>query len=238
MGLLSPGPDFFYVSRTAAIHSRRTAIYGVIGITIGVTIWATAAVLGLAIVFKTMPALQGIVMALGGSYLFYLGVKMARVTTNAVFDESNLVQNTASKNEIIKGLLVNLSNAKVVIYFSSVMSFVLVNITETRQMLTALCFFLGIWLCERTSHDMGVHDHGSIVWDEIVAVFLVLLAVPEVSLFWCAVAFVTFRLFDILKPYPIRYFDEKLTNGFGIMVDDILAAGYSILVILALAHFI
>lgn len=138
MGLLSPGPDFFYVSRTAAIHSRRTAIYGVIGITIGVTIWATAAVLGLAIVFKTMPALQGIVMALGGSYLFYLGVKMARVTTNAVFDETNLVQNTASKNEIIKGLLVNLSNAKVVIYFSSVMSFVLVNITETRQMLTAL----------------------------------------------------------------------------------------------------
>lgn len=138
MGLLSPGPDFFYVSRAAATHSRRTAIYGVIGITIGVSIWATAAVLGLAIVFKTMPALQGIVMALGGSYLFYLGVKMARVTTNAVFDETNLVQNTASKNEIIKGLLVNLSNAKVVIYFSSVMSFVLVNITETRQILTAL----------------------------------------------------------------------------------------------------
>ena len=138
MGLLSPGPDFFYVSRAAAMHSRRAAIYGVIGITIGVTIWATAAELGLAIMFKTMPALQGIVMALGGSYLFYLGVKIARITTNAVFDESNLVQNTASKNEIIKGLLVNLSNAKVVIYFSSVMSFVLVNITETRQMLTAL----------------------------------------------------------------------------------------------------
>ena len=138
VGLLSPGPDFFYVSRAAAIHSRRTAIYGVIGITIGVSIWATAAVLGLAIVFKTMPALQGIVMALGGSYLFYLGVKMARVTTNAVFDEANLRQNTASKNEILKGLLVNLSNAKVVIYFSSVMSFVLVNITETWQILTAL----------------------------------------------------------------------------------------------------
>ena len=138
MGLLSPGPDFFYVSRAAAIHSRRAAIYGVIGITIGVSIWATAAVLGLAIVFKTMPALQGIIMALGGSYLFYLGVKMARITTNAVFVETNSRQNTESKNEIIKGLLVNLSNAKVVIYFSSVMSFVLVNITETRQMLTAL----------------------------------------------------------------------------------------------------
>ena len=138
MGLLSPGPDFFYVSRAAAMHSRRTAIYGVIGITIGVSIWATAAVLGLAIVFKMMPALQGIVMALGGSYLFYLGVKMARVTTNAVFDETNSRQNIESKNEIIKGLLVNLSNAKVVIYFSSVMSFVLVNITEMWQILTAL----------------------------------------------------------------------------------------------------
>lgn len=138
VGLLSPGPDFFYVSRAAAIHSRRIAIYGVIGITIGVSIWATAAVLGLAIAFKTMPALQGIIMALGGSYLFYLGVKMARVTTNAVFDETNSRQNTESKNEIIKGLLVNLSNAKVVIYFSSVMSFVLVNITEMWQILTAL----------------------------------------------------------------------------------------------------
>ncbi|QEH49511.1 phosphatidylglycerophosphatase A family protein [Aggregatibacter actinomycetemcomitans] len=109
---------------------------------------------------------------------------------------------------------------------------------KTFFILTALCFFIGIWLCERTSHDMGVHDHGSIVWDEIVAVFLVLLAVPQVSLLWCAIAFVTFRLFDILKPYPIRYFDEKLTNGFGIMVDDILAAGYSIVVIFVLAHFI
>ncbi|MBN6074592.1 phosphatidylglycerophosphatase A [Aggregatibacter actinomycetemcomitans] len=109
---------------------------------------------------------------------------------------------------------------------------------KTFFILTALCFVIGIWLCERTSHDMGVHDHGSIVWDEIVAVFLVLLAVPQISLLWCAIAFVTFRLFDILKPYPIRYFDEKLTNGFGIMADDILAAGYSIVVILVLAQFI
>jgi len=138
VGLLSPGPDFFYVSRAAAIHSRRTAIYAVIGITLGMSIWATAAVLGLTILFNTLPVLQGIIMALGGSYLFYLGVKMARVTTNAVFDETHSRQNTASKNEILKGLLVNLSNAKVVIYFSSVMSFVLVNITETWQILTAL----------------------------------------------------------------------------------------------------
>ncbi|TYB08370.1 LysE family transporter [Aggregatibacter actinomycetemcomitans] len=138
MGLLSPGPDFFYVSRVAAIRSRRTAIYGVMGITLGVFLWATAAVLGLAIVFKTSPALQGVVMALGGSYLFYLGVKMTRVKTNAVFNDSAEGQSAGAKSELLKGLLVNLSNAKVVIYFSSVMSFVLVNITETRQMLTAL----------------------------------------------------------------------------------------------------
>lgn len=138
MGLLSPGPDFFYVSRVAAIRSRRTAIYGVMGITLGVFLWATAAVLGLAIVFKTSQALQGVVMALGGSYLFYLGVKMTRVKTNAVFNDSAEGQSAGAKSELLKGLLVNLSNAKVVIYFSSVMSFVLVNITETRQILTAL----------------------------------------------------------------------------------------------------
>ena len=102
-----------------------------IGITIGVLIWATAAVLGLAIIFATMPIIQGIVMMLGGAYLVYLGIKMAKVKTNAVFDEkqnANML-NQSTLTSIMKGLLVNLSNAKVVIYFSGVMSFVLVNIT-------------------------------------------------------------------------------------------------------------
>ena len=140
VGLLSPGPDFFYVSRISAMSSHREAIGGVIGITIGVLIWATAAVLGLAIIFATMPIIQGIVMMLGGSYLVYLGIKMAKVRTNAVFDEkqNTNVPNQSILTSIMKGLLVNLSNAKVVIYFSSVMSLVLVNITETSQILTAL----------------------------------------------------------------------------------------------------
>ena len=134
VGLLSPGPDFFYVSRVSAMSSRREAIGGVIGIT------ATAAVLGLAIIFATMPILQGIVMMLGGAYLVYLGIKMAKVKNNAVFDEKQNanVPNQSTLTSIMKGLLVNLSNAKVVIYFSSVMSLVLVNITETSQILTAL----------------------------------------------------------------------------------------------------
>ena len=91
--------------------------------------------------------------------------------------------------------------------------------------LTALCFALGCYLCQKTADDMGVHDHGSIV------VFIVLAAIPTLSLPWIVIAFVLFRFFDILKPYPIRYFDQKLESGFGIMVDDVLAAIYAVIVI-------
>ena len=97
--------------------------------------------------------------------------------------------------------------------------------------LTALCFVLGCYLCQKTADGMGVHDHGSIVWDEFVGVFIVLAAIPTLSLPWIAIAFVLFRFFDILKPYPIRYFDQKLESGFGIMVDDVLAAVYAVIVI-------
>ena len=103
--------------------------------------------------------------------------------------------------------------------------------TKTFLILTALCFALGCYLCQKTADDMGVHDHGSIVWDEFVGVFIVLAAVPELSWQWVVTAFVLFRFFDILKPYPIRYFDEKLESGFGIMVDDVLAAIYAVIVV-------
>ncbi|QQF66648.1 phosphatidylglycerophosphatase A [Histophilus somni] len=94
---------------------------------------------------------------------------------------------------------------------------------------TALCFLLGCYLCQQTADDMGVHDHGSIVWDEFVGIFTVLLSIPELSLIWCSIAFVVFRIFDILKPYPIRYFDHRLESGFGIMLDDVLAAIYTVI---------
>ncbi|AFF24039.1 phosphatidylglycerophosphatase A family protein [Pasteurella multocida] len=99
---------------------------------------------------------------------------------------------------------------------------------------TALCFALGCYLCQKTAEDMGVHDHGAIVWDEIVGIFVVLLSLPNLSPFWCLTAFILFRFFDILKPYPIRYFDHKLESGLGIMLDDILAAIYAVLVIFIL----
>ena len=91
-------------------------------------------------------------------------------------------------------------------------------------------FLLGVWACGRTGHALGVADHGGMVWDEIVAFALVLLFTP-VGWLWIVLAFALFRLFDILKPWPIRLADARLKNGFGVMFDDLLAAGYAIAVI-------
>ena len=97
----------------------------------------------------------------------------------------------------------------------------------------ALLFLVGVWACEVTGRHLGVHDHGSMVWDEIVA-FLLILAVLPRELGWQAAAFVVFRAFDIAKPPPIRWFERRYHGGFGVMFDDLLAAGYTLLV-LALA---
>jgi phosphatidylglycerophosphatase A len=93
--------------------------------------------------------------------------------------------------------------------------------------LTAL-FLIGIPLCTHTGNALGVSDHGSIVWDEIVAMMLVLEFTPASPLWW-SIAFVLFRLFDIWKPAPIRQCDAKLKGGFGVMFDDLLAAIYAII---------
>lgn len=88
-------------------------------------------------------------------------------------------------------------------------------------------FLLGIWACARAGRALGVPDHGGIVWDEIVAFALVLVFTPP-AWAWVAIAFALFRLFDILKPWPIRLADRRLKNGFGVMFDDMLAALYAI----------
>jgi phosphatidylglycerophosphatase A len=93
--------------------------------------------------------------------------------------------------------------------------------------ITAL-FIIGIYFCNATGKILGVVDHGSIVWDEIVAMMLVLTFTP-MQWQWWLVAFMLFRLFDIWKPYPIRQCDAKLKNGFGVMFDDLLAAIYAII---------
>lgn len=97
----------------------------------------------------------------------------------------------------------------------------------------ALLFLVGIPICSRTGTALGVSDHGSIVWDEIVAMMLVLEFTPRSWVWWLG-AFALFRLFDIWKPAPIRQFDARLKGGFGVMFDDLLAAGYAITALKAL----
>ena len=96
----------------------------------------------------------------------------------------------------------------------------------------ALLFVLGVWACGLTGRHLGVADHGGMVWDEIVA-FLLILAVLPRGLAWQAAGFVAFRFFDILKPPPIRWVERRCHGGFGVMADDILAAGYALLVLAA-----
>lgn len=84
----------------------------------------------------------------------------------------------------------------------------------------------GFWLCGDAARRIGVHDHPGIVWDEIAAMYLLLVvAAPEITA-WAA-AFLLFRLMDILKPWPIRDLDHRLPGGAGIMLDDLLAALYA-----------
>ena len=96
--------------------------------------------------------------------------------------------------------------------------------------LLGAAFLLGIWACGATGRALGVADHGAMVWDEIVAFAVVLVFTPH-GWQWQLGAFLLFRFFDIVKPPPIRYFDRRLKNGFGVMFDDLLAAGYTLLVL-------
>jgi len=95
------------------------------------------------------------------------------------------------------------------------------------QLLVAIVTFLaGIWICGESARRIGVHDHGGIVWDEVVGMYLTLLVVPP-EIPWIIASFLAFRLFDIVKPWPIRDLDHRLQGGLGIMLDDVMAALYA-----------
>ena len=85
-----------------------------------------------------------------------------------------------------------------------------------------LAFGFGVWLCGRTAADIGIHDHGGIVWDEFVGYWLTMYFAPPGWL-WILVGFALFRLFDIAKPWPIKPVDARVGGGIGIMLDDVLA---------------
>ncbi|MDC0084943.1 phosphatidylglycerophosphatase A [Oceanospirillaceae bacterium] len=81
---------------------------------------------------------------------------------------------------------------------------------------------MGIYICGQTAKELGVHDHGSIVWDEFVGFWITMFAAP-VGWVWVVVGFVLFRFFDIIKPWPISWIDKNITGGLGIMLDDVIA---------------
>jgi phosphatidylglycerophosphatase A len=103
-------------------------------------------------------------------------------------------------------------------------------------MIAAVLFLLGIWACEITGRHLGVGDHPAMVWDEVVAFLLILAIVPR-AYFWQLAAFVAFRFFDIVKPPPIRFLERRYGGGLGVMVDDIVAALYALLVLALLKRF-
>lgn len=86
-----------------------------------------------------------------------------------------------------------------------------------------LSFALGIYFCHCTARKLGVHDHGGIVWDEFVGYWLTMIAVP-LEWYWVLAGFILFRFFDMIKPWPIGLIDRRVGGGFGIMLDDVLAA--------------
>jgi len=87
----------------------------------------------------------------------------------------------------------------------------------------------GIYICGKAAKDVGVHDHGAIVWDEFAGFFITMFMIP-VSWQSVLVGFILFRIFDIAKPWPISVADKKLTGGFGIMFDDVLAGLFSLVI--------
>jgi phosphatidylglycerophosphatase A len=101
----------------------------------------------------------------------------------------------------------------------------------------AIAYVAGIFIIDIAGRALGEPDHGSIVWDEIVPFWLVLLLTPS-NWLWQATAFALFRFFDITKPQPARWFDQHVKNGFGVMADDLVAAGYTLLVLALLKNFL
>lgn len=93
-----------------------------------------------------------------------------------------------------------------------------------------LLFGLGVWCCTECANQLGVHDHPGIVWDEMVGFLLAMVAMPRTAA-WVLAGFVLFRLFDIIKPWPIAWVDKHIHGGLGIMLDDILAAIFTAVIL-------
>ncbi len=103
--------------------------------------------------------------------------------------------------------------------------------------IVVLLFVIGVWCCSESAKLLGVHDHPAIVWDEIVGMLIALFMVPA-SLVYVLLAFLLFRFFDILKPWPIGWVDRRVDRGMGIMMDDVLAGAMAWLVLQGIHRYL
>ncbi len=124
VALVTPGPDFFFVSQTAVSRSRKEAMMGVLGITGGVMVWSGVALLGLNLILEKMAWLHSVIMVGGGLYLCWMGYQMLRgaLKKETATQDSPAVELAHGGRSFLKGLLTNLSNPKAIIYFGSVFS--------------------------------------------------------------------------------------------------------------------
>ncbi len=103
--------------------------------------------------------------------------------------------------------------------------------------LVLLMFIAGIWICGYTSRALGVADHPAVVWDEIVG-YLVTMTFAPAGWSWVIAGFLAFRVFDIWKPWPIGMIDKKFEGGLGIMMDDLVAAIFSLTMIQIIVYIL
>jgi len=103
--------------------------------------------------------------------------------------------------------------------------------------ITVISTLVGFYICDKAAKDMGVHDHGAIVWDEVAGLMITMIAAPA-GVLWMVIGFALFRFFDILKPWPIRWLDAKVHGGFGIMIDDVLAGIFALICLQAIYYFV
>jgi phosphatidylglycerophosphatase A len=107
---------------------------------------------------------------------------------------------------------------------------------ELYILLTILAFFVGITICQQSADWIGKDDPSAVVWDEIVGYLVTMIAAPQ-GWEWILIGFVLFRLFDILKPWPISIADKELHGGFGIMFDDVIAGTMAAICLQCLYYF-
>jgi len=112
------------------------------------------------------------------------------------------------------------------------------NISWIAYLVIVVCGFLfGIFCCGYTARILNVHDHHSIVWDEIIGYLITMFMVPK-EWMWILIGFILFRAFDILKPWPISFIDRRMGGGLGIMLDDVIAALFSLAIIQIAIYFL